>query len=75
MSEKEQYIAIFENARSVICAEKACREAGIQVKVVTLPEKYSSECGMSLLFGAEQQTAICQLFRQLSMEVKIENYE
>lgn len=71
----QQYIAIFENARAVIRAEKACRLAGITAKVMPLPEKYSSECGMSLLLNEAQLEPFTTIIKQLSIYAKIENYE
>lgn len=41
-------IAVFENARAVVKAEKLCREAGIAVAVVPQPAHMTSECGMAL---------------------------
>lgn len=42
------YIAVFENARAVIRAERIAREAGIETTVSPVPETISSECGMCL---------------------------
>lgn len=70
-----QYIAIFENARGVIRAEKRCREEGIPVKVIPLPERYSSECGMALLFTTSHREEIDCVLKQLSIQAKIEPYE
>lgn len=41
-------IAIFKNIRTVIRAEKLCRENNLSITVIPLPEHLSSECGMCL---------------------------
>lgn len=48
------YIAVFENARAVIRAERLAREAGIKTTVSPVPETISSECGMCLKITAPQ---------------------
>lgn len=45
-----RYIAVFKNTRDVIRTDRICREQGIDVQVMPVPEKISSECGMCLKF-------------------------
>lgn len=60
-------IALFDNARAVIRAERACRDAGVQVAVVPLPESLSSECGMCLRVEPNQRQKFEELMLQLSI--------
>ena len=57
-------IALFKNAREVIRADAAAREAGLDCRVKPVPEEYSTECGMCLYINDGQRDA----FRALMLE-------
>lgn len=61
-------IALFKNAREVIRADAAAREAGLECRVRPVPEEYSSECGMCLYVDDAQAGA----FRELMLRNRIE---
>ena len=67
-------IAIFESARRVVQAERICRTSGIFVKVVPLPEKYSSECGMGLVIESGGSD-FKKLMESKGIKVEIYSYE
>lgn len=41
-------IFIFDSTRSVIRAEKICRNAGLDIKIIPVPRSISPKCGMAL---------------------------
>ncbi|MGL5635900.1 MAG: DUF3343 domain-containing protein, partial [Bacteroidales bacterium] len=43
-----KYLIILPNSRTVLKAEKLCREAGLEVEITSVPSHISSECGMAL---------------------------
>lgn len=62
------YIAVFQNIRAVIRAEKLCREADMKVTVMPLPEHLSSECGMCLKIDSEY-TEFEKLMHEAAIEI------
>lgn len=61
-------IVLFRNAREVIRADAAAREAGLNCRVRPVPEEYSAECGMCL-FVADAHSGV---FRELMLRNRIE---
>ncbi|MGL5787038.1 MAG: putative Se/S carrier-like protein [Bacteroidales bacterium] len=55
---------LFKNTRTVIKAESLCRDHAIQVEVVPVPEKVSSECGMALKSASINHPIMSALFEQ-----------
>ncbi len=53
MSDK---IIVFSHASDTIQASKLLTAAGVAVKVVSIPEVLSFECGVSLVISARNQT-------------------
>lgn len=41
-------IYIFDSTRSVIRAERLCRDANLKVRVIPVPRSISPKCGMAL---------------------------
>jgi len=46
-------IFLFQNIRQVILAERWCMENNLDVKVIPVPQPYSTECGMCLEMNGE----------------------
>lgn len=61
-------IALFKNAREVIRADAAARGAGLDCRVMPVPEEFSTECGMCLYVNDNQRDA----FGALMLENHIE---
>lgn len=57
-------ILILANAREVVRAEKLLRTHHIEVRVIPIPEPYSSECGMALEIEPLHVTSVIQLLEQ-----------
>lgn len=55
MKQSHHLIAFFKNAREVICAERLLRSEGVNVEIIPVPEKYSSECGMCIRIPYNQK--------------------
>ncbi len=59
MTEKPVYlIALFHSVSHVIRSERILLEAGIPHKIIPVPKKISTECGVSIRFLPEQRDAI-----------------
>ena len=61
-------IALFKNAREVIRADAAARGAGLDCRVMPVPEEFSTECGMCLYVKDDQRKA----FGALMLENRID---
>ena len=66
-----KYISIFKSAREVIKCDKQCRAVGMSVRIVPVPERYSSSCGMSIEFDSETKDSFEKIVEDLGIEVKI----
>lgn len=51
-------IFIFDSTRSVIRAERVCRTAGFEVRVIPVPRSISPKCGMALEVETENEKKI-----------------
>jgi len=59
MTEKPLYlIALFDSVSHVIRSERILIEMGIPHKIIPVPKKISTECGVSIRFLPEQKDAI-----------------
>ena len=57
------WIALFKNVREVMKADALCRQEGIHVAVMPVPERVSSECGMCLRIDPQERdrlTEVCE---------------
>ena len=61
--------AVFPNARAVVRAEAACRDAGLPVSVRPVPEAVSSECGMCLVIPPAERKRFARLMDALQIPV------
>lgn len=64
-------IVLFKGVRQLMRADKACREAGLTVKVMPVPHTYSTECGMSLVINDEDIDKMVKIVTELEIEIKI----
>lgn len=69
-----RYIIILDSARSVVKAEKLCKMNSVSVRVVPLPEVYSSECGMGLLVEGSIEDRVKELLQSNNIEFRIYIY-
>lgn len=46
-------LLIFNSVHKVMKAEKALKKAGLDVRIMPVPRKLSSDCGLSLAFPVE----------------------
>ncbi len=61
MKEKSIYlIALFHSVSHVIRSERILLEAGIPHKIIPVPKKISTECGVSIRFLPEHRDSIVQ---------------
>ncbi len=59
MTEKPVYlIALFHSVSHVIRSERILLEAGIPHKIIPVPKKISTECGVSIRFLPEHRDSI-----------------
>ena len=64
-------VFIFESTRSVIRAERLCRQAGLEVKVIPVPRSVSPNCGMALEVMDEMSQAIRTILEEQNLPVKM----
>lgn len=53
-------LLIFNSVHKVMKAEKALRRAGLDVRIMPVPRKLSSDCGLSLAFRVEDFTSVVE---------------
>jgi hypothetical protein len=64
-------VALFHSARAVIKADAACQKAGLPTKVLPVPERLSSECGMCLAVSEAIEADFLQLMQEKQIEVTL----
>lgn len=64
----DKMVAIFCSAREVIKADEALRSSGFEAKVVPVPTKYSSECGLCIEFYSVQSLRFAEIMASISLE-------
>jgi len=57
-------VILFESTRHAIRAEKILKEAGLAIKVIPTPRKYSSNCGVSISFSENEADRITALLKE-----------
>ncbi len=67
-------LAVFRNARAVMKADAACRKAGLKARIIAVPPKISSDCGMCIQLTDIQTTDFAILMDELGIEIKIYDY-
>lgn len=64
-------IAIFENIRAVMKADKACKAEGFILDVVPVPEYLSSECGMCFVVSDTLIDSFTTLMEHHKLNIKL----
>lgn len=64
-------IILFKGVRQLMRADKACREAGLTVKVMPVPHTYSTECGMSLIVNNDDIDRLLKIVAKLEIEIEV----
>lgn len=64
-------IVLFKGVRNLMLADKACKEAGLEVKVMPVPHQYSTECGMSLIIKDEDVEEFREIASKLRLEIEL----
>lgn len=68
-------IVLFKGIRNLMLADKACKAAGIEVKVMPVPHQYSTECGMSLIVSDETLNEFLKIVSKLNLEIELINQD
>lgn len=66
-----KYLIILPNSRTVLKAEKLCREAGLEVEITSVPSYISSECGMALKVTAVSKTIVLDIIKEHKFDFEI----
>lgn len=66
-----KYLIILPNSRTVLKAEKLCREAGLEVEITSVPSHISSECGMALKVTAVSKTIVLDIIKEHKFDFEI----
>ena len=62
-------IATFDTTHMALRFEKICRAAGHGAKIVPVPRKLSTSCGLACRYPCESEEAIKQLAEEKHIEV------
>jgi hypothetical protein len=62
-------LATFATTSMALLFERACRKAGIGVRIAPVPRKLSSSCGLACDFPCESREAVEALAREAKIEV------
>ena len=68
-----EYLFTFTGSRVAIKADSLCREHSIQVQVVTIPPRISSECGMALRVDTHNKEIVETLLNDNGIDFKLYN--
>ena len=64
-------VATFHSTHSVLKAEKILKEAGLEgVRLVPVPSQVSSDCGVTVRFGAGDAARAAEILRQLADDLQ-----
>lgn len=63
-------VILFDSTRFAIRAEKVLKEAGIKIKVIPTPRKYSSNCGVSIAFNETDQEKVASTLNEKAVPFK-----
>lgn len=64
-------IVLFKGVRNLMLADKACKEAGLEVKVMPVPHQYSTECGMSLIIKDEDVDKFREIVTAIHIDIEL----
>ncbi len=68
---EDKVIALFQNTRKVIKADKLCKSVGLQTIVMPVPTSISSECGMCLQLKQVDIESFEKLMQENNIESKL----
>ena len=54
-------VLIFNSVHKVMSVEKALKQAGVDIKVMPVPRKLSSDCGLAISFNLDEYERISEL--------------
>ena len=61
----EKILLVFESTRSVILAERECKNKGFKCIAVPTPREYTAQCGIALEVPREQKDYVISLLDEL----------
>jgi hypothetical protein len=62
-------LATFKTTSAALLFERACREAGLDVRVIPVPRKLSSSCGLACGFPCGQRAGVEAVVREGGIDV------
>ena len=68
MSETLYCVVLFNSTTHAVRAEKICRKANIDVRLLPVPRRISSDCGVCLRFFAPDKPRITELLDESKAE-------
>ena len=60
----EYSVVLFHSTAHAIRAEKVLIQAGFTIKMIPTPRQLSSDCGMALRFGREDETVVGSILKE-----------
>jgi hypothetical protein len=63
-----QCVALFHSTSLALRGEKLCRAEGIPVKLIPVPRRLSSDCGVCLRFAGAFEERVRALFNERALE-------
>lgn len=71
MREKKQWLIVtFYTTSAAMAAEKTCKQAGIDGKIIPVPRELSSDCGLSWRTDPQKREQVEALFTAGALEVE-----
>ena len=62
-------VALFHTTSAALRSEKLAKQAGLRVKLIPVPRQLSSDCGISLRFGWQDEAVVRQLLADAGVDV------
>jgi hypothetical protein len=62
-------LATFKTTSAALLFERACRKAGLEVRIVPVPRKLSSSCGLACGFPCEQKAGVETVVHEENLDV------
>lgn len=61
----------FKNTRSVLIAERACKNAGLACRIIPVPRTISLDCTMALECEEESVRSLVALFKEFTIDAHL----
>ena len=68
MSETQYCIVLFKGTSQAMQAEKACRKANIDVRLLPVPRQFSSDCGVCMRFFIQDKPRVAEELNEKKVE-------